>query len=335
MRGFTGLLGAAAAATAFAAAAVALDRAFPPDLSRLRATGVEVLDRGGRTLSVLPTPGGVWRLQTRVEDVPPHLVALLVAAEDRRFRFHPGVDPLALARAAWQWARHGRVVSGGSTLTMQAARLLEPRPRTFRSKAAEIARALQLEARFSKDEILGIWLTLAPQGGNVEGLRAGSLAWFGRPAARLDPAEAALLVAIPRRPEALRPDRQPERALAARNALLLRRAAGAVGVDDAALALGAPLGALLGRRCRARACRCRASRRTSRANWRGATDRRASPARSTPPCSARWKRSAPPRCATCRTALRWRWWRRTSARARCGRCTAARSGRKGAAAPWT
>ncbi|TDH60511.1 hypothetical protein E2C06_21415, partial [Dankookia rubra] len=211
---------AGAAAVAAALGLLALDRLCPPDLSRLRAAGTEILDREGRTLSVLPAPGGTWRLATTAADVPPHLLAMLVAAEDRRFRRHPGVDPLALFRAALQWARAGRVVSGGSTLTMQAARLLEPRPRTLRSKAAEVLRALQLEARFSKDEILGIWLTLAPMGGNLEGIRAGSLAWFGRPAARLDPAEAALLVAIPRRPEAMRPDRHPEAARAARDALL-------------------------------------------------------------------------------------------------------------------
>nr|WP_282571830.1 penicillin-binding protein 1C [Roseomonas acroporae] len=203
---------------------MALDRLFPPDLSRLRATGTEVLDREGRVLSVLPAPGGVWRLRTGVEDVPPHLVAMLVAAEDRRFYAHPGVDPLALARAAAQWVRAGRVVSGGSTLTMQAVRLLEPRPRNLRAKAIEALRALQLEARFDKREILGIWLTLASQGGNVEGVRAGALAWFGRPAARLDPGESALLVAIPRHPNRLRPDRHPEAARAARDDTLRRRA---------------------------------------------------------------------------------------------------------------
>ena len=108
--------------------------------------------------------------------------------KDRHFRRHPGVNPLALARAAFQDLRAGRIVSGGSTLTMQAARLLEPRPRTLRSKAIEVFRALQLEARFSKDEILGIWLTLAPYGGNLEGVRAGSLAWFGVPPRALDAA---------------------------------------------------------------------------------------------------------------------------------------------------
>jgi len=224
-------------------AILVLDRALPPDLTRLHAVSTEVLDRGGRPLTVLPAGDARWRLPATVADVPPHLIALLIAAEDRRFRQHPGVDPLALARAAGQWLRAGRVVSGGSTLSMQAARLLEPRPRTLRSKAIEILRALQLEARFGKDDILGIWLTLAPMGGNLEGVRAGALAWFGRPAARLDVAEAALLLALARRPEATRPDRHPGRAWAAREAVLRQRAAGAPGLSDADLALAsaAPL----------------------------------------------------------------------------------------------
>jgi penicillin-binding protein 1C len=227
-----GLLHAALALLSVFTAAFALDRLFPPDLARYRAAGIELLDREGRTLSLLPSPGGIWRLRTDAADVPPHLAAMLIAAEDRRFRAHPGVDPLALTRAAIQWIRAGRVVSGGSTLTMQAARLLEPRPRTLRSKAIEILRALQLEARFTKDEILGIWLTLAPQGGNLEGLRAGSLAWFGRAPSTLDAAESALLVALARRPEALRPDRHPDAARRARDAVLLARAHGAGAVND-------------------------------------------------------------------------------------------------------
>jgi penicillin-binding protein 1C len=219
----------------------ALDRLFPPNLTRLHAVGVEVQDRDGRILSVLPAPGGFWRLATRPEDVSPILLDLLIAAEDRRFYQHPGIDPLALARAAGQWLRAGRVVSGGSTLTMQAARLLEPRPRGLRAKAIEIFRAFQLEARFSKQEILGIWLTLAPQTGNIEGIRAGALAWFGRPANRLDAAEAALLIALARRPAALSPDRHAEAARAARDDVLRRRGAAMLPPEDQALALAAPL----------------------------------------------------------------------------------------------
>jgi penicillin-binding protein 1C len=198
----------------------ALDRAFPPALGRLHAVGTEVLARDGRTLALLPAEGGVWRFRVRAEDVSPALIETLVRVEDRRFWWHPGVDPVALARAVWQDIRAGRIVSGGSTLTMQAARLLEPRPRTVRSKLIEVARAVQLEWRYSKREILGIWLTLAPYGGNLEGVRAGSLAWFGVGPQHLDAAQAALLVAIPRRPEALRPDRHAERARALRDRIL-------------------------------------------------------------------------------------------------------------------
>ncbi|UPY37100.1 penicillin-binding protein 1C [Sediminicoccus sp. KRV36] len=213
-----------------------LDRAFPPPMARFENRAREVTARDGRLLSVWPAPGGVWRLRTGPGDVSPHLLALLIAAEDRRFHRHPGVDPLALARAAAQWLRAGRVVSGGSTLSMQAARLLEPRPRNLRSKLIEIARALQLEWRHGKQGVLEIWLTLAPQGGNLEGLRAGALAWFGRPAQALDAAEAAFLVALARRPEALRPDRHPEAARRARDAVLLARAPDVASQAEIALA---------------------------------------------------------------------------------------------------
>ncbi|WP_419897540.1 penicillin-binding protein 1C [Roseomonas sp. USHLN139] len=214
-----------------------MDRVFPPDLSRVGSLAPVVVDAQGRTLSVLPAAGGVWRVETTASDVPPHLIDLLIAAEDARFAWHPGIDPVALARASLQWVRAGRVVSGGSTLSMQAARLLEPRPRTLRSKLIEMARALQLEARYGKAGVLRIWLTLAPMGGNLEGVRAGALAWFGREARNLDPAQSALLVAIPRRPEALRPDRHPAAARVARDRTLLVRAAGAEGISAADRAL--------------------------------------------------------------------------------------------------
>ena len=197
-----------------AAAGAALDWAFPPDLSRLATVGTEVQDRTGRPLALLPAPGGVWRFRTTAADVSPAFLDMLVAVEDRRFWLHPGVDPIALVRAMAQMLRTGRVVSGGSTLAMQAARLLQPRPRTIRSKLIELARAVQLEMTYGRAGVLDIWLTLAPYGGNLEGVRAGSLAWFGVPASGLEPAQAALLVAIPRRPEALRPDRHPDAARA-------------------------------------------------------------------------------------------------------------------------
>ncbi len=208
--------------------AFSLDRLCPPDLSRLQHTGTTVLDRDGRLLAVTPAPGGVWRLRTTVDDVDPAFIDRLVAIEDRQFWHHPGVNPLSLARAALQDLRAGHIVSGGSTLTMQVARLLSPRPRTVSAKLIEIARAVQLEWRFSKREILGMWLTLAPYGGNLEGVRAGSLAWFGVMPRELDDAQIALLVAIPRHPETLRPDRHPARAQVVRNRILHQAEAGPV-----------------------------------------------------------------------------------------------------------
>lgn len=240
MRARRALAAGLAGALALGGLALGLDAAFPPDLGRARTVGAEVLDRNGRTVALFPVEGGTWRLAARAEDVSAHYLDLLLRTEDRRFFSHPGVDPLALLRAAWQWARAGHVVSGGSTLTMQVARMLERRPRTLASKAIEIFRAFQLEARFSKREILGLYLTLAPYGGNLEGIRAGALAWFGRPPARLDPDEAALLVALPRSPERLRPDRHPERARAARDALLGVPAAQDVPHARAALPRHAP-----------------------------------------------------------------------------------------------
>lgn len=192
-----------------AATGAALDWLFPPNLTRFVTLGTVYLDRADRPLALLPAPGGIWRFRTDSAAVAPVLRDLLIAVEDRRFHWHPGVDPIALVRAAVQGVRAGRVVSGGSTLAMQAARLLEPRPRTVRSKLIEIARALQLRARYGSAGVLDIWLTLAPFGGNLEGARAGAMAWFATPPEALEPAQAALLVAIPRRPEALRPDRFP------------------------------------------------------------------------------------------------------------------------------
>ncbi len=211
-----------------AATAAGLDRLLPPDLSRFHDRSRAVLAEDGRALRVFTSSDDKWRLLARPEDVDPKLIRFLIAYEDKRFDSHVGVDPLALARAAWQWLAAGRIVSGGSTLTMQVARLLEPRPRTLAAKAIELARAIQLERRFSKAEILGMYLTLAPYGGNLEGVRAAATAWFGKEPRRLTDAEAALLVALPQSPTRLRPDLRPEAARAARNKVLTRLAAAGV-----------------------------------------------------------------------------------------------------------
>lgn len=216
---------AAAAAVVLASAAALLDRLFPPDLARLADRSTLVLDDSGRLLTPFTAADGMWRLPVTVGEVDARYLRMLVAYEDKRFESHPGVDPLALARALAQWAREGHVVSGASTLTMQTVRLLERRPRTVGAKLVEMARALQLEWRYDKDTILGMYLTLAPFGGNLEGVRAASLFYFGKEPDRLTDAEAALLVALPQSPEVLRPDRNAVAARAARDRVIARVAA--------------------------------------------------------------------------------------------------------------
>ncbi len=191
-----------------------------------------MLAADGQLLRAFPATGGTWRLRTGVSDVDPRYLHLLLAAEDKRFRAHGGVDAGALLRAAWQYARAGRIVSGGSTLSMQVARLLEPHRRSVAGKLHDILRAWQLEERYGKDAILAMYLTLAPFGGNVEGVRAASLTWFGHDAARLSEAEAALLVAIPQSPARRRPDRHFAVAERAANLLVERlRVAGSLPAD--------------------------------------------------------------------------------------------------------
>jgi penicillin-binding protein 1C len=184
-------------------------RAEPmPDLARLDAYAVTVSDRHGRLLSAFTTPEGRWRLPLGVGDVDARYLALLKSYEDKRFDHHRGVDPLALLRALWQVSRHGGIVSGGSTLSMQVARLIEPRrKRSLPAKLRQMALALKLEQHLDKRGILDLYLTLAPYGGNLEGLRAASWSYFGKEPKRLSLAEAALLVALPQSPETRRPDR--------------------------------------------------------------------------------------------------------------------------------
>ncbi len=205
-----------------ALALIITDATFPPDLSRAQRGSVTVLDREHGILRSFLSSDGAWRLPTTVEDVDSRYLVLLRAYEDQRFDEHWGVDPRAVARAAWQYLYSGHIVSGASTLTMQAARLLEPRPRGLGTKVIQMGRALQLEERYSKDRILDIYLTLAPFGGNLEGVRAASLAYFGKEPRHLTLGQAALLVALPQSPERLRPDRHPDAAIAARAKVLLR-----------------------------------------------------------------------------------------------------------------
>jgi len=203
----------------------------------------QVLDREGRLLRPYATPEGRWRMQAGVEDVDPRFLRMLIAYEDKRFYEHRGVDPLAVMRAAYQFVTHGRIVSGGSTLTMQVARLLEPRSeRSLTAKLRQMVRAIELEAALSKDDILSLYLSLAPYGGNLEGIRAASFAYFGKGPRRLALHEAALLVALPQSPEVRRPDRAPDMARKARDRVLDRVAQDAdIPADEIALAKSEPV----------------------------------------------------------------------------------------------
>src|SRR5712691_2954221 len=183
----------------------------PLPLAQARQISTTIVDRNGKLLRAYAMADGRWRLPVDARTVvDPGYLKLLLAYEDQRFYSHGGVDPLALARAAAQLVTRGHIVSGGSTITMQLARLMEPRrERSFYAKLRQIVRALELERRLDKDQILNLYLALAPYGGNLEGIRAASIAYFGKEPKRLSLPEAALLVALPQSPERRRLDRYP------------------------------------------------------------------------------------------------------------------------------
>lgn len=176
----------------------------------------------GRPLRAFADTSGVWRYPVTLEQVSPRYIEALLGYEDRYFWRHPGVNPVAMVRGVWQWLRYGRAVSGGSTLTMQVARLIEPYHRSVPGKLRQMARALQLEWHYDKRTLLTVYLNRAPFGGNLEGVQAASFAYLGKSAAKLTHAEAALLAVLPQAPSRYRPDRHPERARAARDKVMQR-----------------------------------------------------------------------------------------------------------------
>lgn len=215
-----------------------LDQVFPPPIPDPTTSGAQlVVARDGTPLRAFADERGVWRYPVRIEDVSPAYLDTLLNYEDRWFFRHPGVNPASMLRAVGQSLWHGRPISGGSTLTMQVARLIEPIPHTAGGKLWQMARALQLELRLSKREILELYLNLAPYGGPIEGVQAASYAYLGKPANRLSLAESALLAVLPQSPSRLRPDRYPERARQARDKVLDRLATfghqSASGIADA------------------------------------------------------------------------------------------------------
>ncbi|MGZ0749779.1 peptidoglycan glycosyltransferase PbpC [Kluyvera sichuanensis] len=197
------------------------DKLWPLPLHEVTPARVVVAEDGS-PLWRFADAQGIWRYPVTIEEVSPRYLDALIQYEDRWFWDHPGVNPFSIARAAWQDVTSGRVVSGGSTLTMQVARLLDPHPRTFGGKFRQLWRAMQLEWHLSKRDILTLYLNRAPFGGTLQGIGAASWAYLGKPPAQLSYADAALLAVLPQAPSRLRPDRWPERAQAARNKVLDR-----------------------------------------------------------------------------------------------------------------
>jgi penicillin-binding protein 1C len=187
-----------------------LDHVYPVEKSRIDDRSVIVTSQNGTLLRAFTAKDGRWRLPVKPDQVDQRYIAMLLAWEDQRFREHIGVDPFAVLRSIYQMATNARVVSGASTVTMQVARLMEPRERTFGAKLIQVIRAIQIDWHLTKDEVLEHYLTLAPYGGNLEGIRAASFAWLGKEPRKLTVGEAALLVALPQSPERRRPDRHPE-----------------------------------------------------------------------------------------------------------------------------
>ena len=182
--------------------------------------GVRIVDREGRLLRVYPSARGEFRFPVRLDEMSPWLLKATVAVEDRRFYSHPGADPLAVARAVFQNLKSGRVRSGASTITQQLVRILEDRPRTLWTKVVETFRALQLERQRTKADLLEAYMNLAPYGGNLRGVEAASLRYFGKRARELSLSEAALLAGLPQSPARLRPDRHYDRAMGRRRIVL-------------------------------------------------------------------------------------------------------------------
>jgi len=216
----------------------------PLPLREAHEISTTIVDRHGKLLRAYAMADGRWRLPVHAaKEVDPTYLKLLFAYEDRRFYSHGGVDVLALGRAAFQLVTSGHIVSGGSTITMQLARLMEPRrQRSISAKLRQIVRAIEIERQMSKDQILDLYLAMAPYGGNLEGIRAASIAYFGKEPKRLSLSEAALLVALPQSPENRRLDRYPNAARAARDRVLDRMVEdGAISRDDAVMAKAVPV----------------------------------------------------------------------------------------------
>ena len=173
-------------------------------------------DRNGEFLDAFLASDGIWRLRTSPAEIPLKLKKILIEREDRWFYYHPGINPVSIARALVLNLRRGKTVVGASTITMQIARMLEPKQRTYGNKLLEMFRALQLEWRYSKDELLELYLSMVPLGGNIEGLKSAAMIYYQTPLERLNIAQLFDLILIPSDPNGLQPDRNPDALMAER-----------------------------------------------------------------------------------------------------------------------
>lgn len=201
-----------------------------------------VEDADGQPLTAFLSADDRWRFKTEIEDVSPVLRNAILYKEDRWFRWHPGVNPIAIVRAFWNNLVSGRRTSGASTITMQVARLLSPSARTMPNKLVDMVHAVQLEIHYSKDEILRLYLSLVPYGGNIEGVKAASVLYFNKSPLQLSLAEITALMVIPNRPTSLRLSEDNQRVVQARNVWLMRmREDDVATADDVEDALAEPL----------------------------------------------------------------------------------------------
>jgi len=192
-----------------------LNLIFP--LPRMKSFSTEIYAKDGTLLTAYLTREDKWRMFTTLDEITPELKKAIIEKEDSWFYWHPGVNPVSLVRAFISNVTSGKRVSGASTITMQLSRLLEPKPRTYLNKIAEVFRALQLELYYSKDEILEMYLSLLPYGGNIEGVKAASYIYFKRPPGKLSLAQSVMLSVIPNNPNGLRIDKKVEHAISERN----------------------------------------------------------------------------------------------------------------------
>lgn len=187
---------------------VLLDLLFP--LPGKKEFSKEILAKDGTLLTAYLTNDDKWRLRTELEEISPELTKAILEKEDSWFYWHPGINPVSIVRALYTNLTNSETQLGASTITMQVARMLEPKRRTYINKFGEMFRAIQLEIKYSKEEILELYLSLLPFGGNIEGVKSASYIYFNRPPNKLSLAQSITLAVIPNDPNSLRLDRSNE-----------------------------------------------------------------------------------------------------------------------------